>query len=63
MAVTRRREGRSLVAVFTRSWFWLLLFVLSWLTLVTVQIALGMGGGMLVWLGEMDQQINQFVVK
>jgi len=26
-------------------------------------IALGMGGGMLVWLGEMDRQINQFVVR
>jgi flagellar biosynthetic protein FliR len=26
-------------------------------------IALGMGGGLLVWLGEMDHQINQFVVK
>jgi len=26
-------------------------------------IALGMGGGLLVWLGEMDRQVNQFVVR
>lgn len=27
-----------------KPWFWLLVCVLAWLTLVTVQISLGMGG-------------------
>lgn len=27
-----------------RPWFWLLVCVLAWLVLVTVQISLGMGG-------------------
>jgi hypothetical protein len=31
------------VSWLTRPWFWLLAFVLGWLILVTVQIALGMG--------------------
>jgi magnesium transporter len=49
-AVTRRREGRMPMSLLTRSWFWVLLFVLGWLTLVVVQISLGMdeapcGGG------------------
>ena len=42
--MTRRPDGRPPMSLFTRPWFWILLFVLSWLTLVTVQIALGMGG-------------------
>lgn len=28
----------------TRSWFWILAFLLGWLVLVTVLIALGFGG-------------------
>ncbi len=27
-----------------RPWFWLLALLLAWLTLITVQIAMGMGG-------------------
>jgi len=31
------------MVLFTRPRFWLILFVLGWLILITVQIALGMG--------------------